>query len=138
MPKTKLETTAPVIEEPKGNVLTLEAKIPHRAVSDRREYGKSLRNSVPREAHAGWKAPHGRRDPVDLLVESNQGRLPQLIPIRFGRMMQSPFTFYRGSAGLMAADLATTPVSGLSVQACGDAASAEFRRLCHPRAQHRV
>ena len=75
---------------------------------------------MPREAHAGWKAPRNRRDPVDLLIESNQGRLPQLIPIRFGRMMASPFTFYRGSAGLMAADLATTPPPGC---ACRPAAT---------------
>lgn len=81
---------------------------PDHSAFARRAHGKSLRNSVPRRAHAGWTSPADRRDPVDLLIASNAGRLPQLIPIRFGRMKQSPFTFYRGSAGLMAADLSTT------------------------------
>jgi hypothetical protein len=102
------------------------------AASERRAQGKSLRDRVPRESHAGWKPPKNRRDPVDLLIESNEGRLPQLIPIRFGRMMQSPFTFYRGSAGLMAADLATTPTSGLRVQACGDAHLLNFGGFATP------
>src|SRR5262245_34627583 len=78
-------------------------------------------DAVPRESHGGWKAPSDRRDPVELLVESNKDRMPQLIPIRHGRMVQSPFAFYRGSAALMAADLARTPATGLRVQACGDA-----------------
>jgi len=60
---------------------------------ERRAQGKALRNAVPREAHGTWKAPKGRRDPVDLLTESNKRRLPQFVPIRFGRMLQSPFTF---------------------------------------------
>lgn len=100
----------------KDNVVKLEIRTPHGSASERRAHGKALRDSVPRESHAGWNPPHHRRDPVDLLIESNQGRLPQLIPIRFSRMMQSPFTFYRGSAGLIAADLATMPVSGLRVE----------------------
>ena len=104
----------------------------HHAARDRRAHGKSLRDSVPREAQAGWKPPHDRRDPVDLLIESNEGRLPQLIPIRFGRMLVSPFTFYRGSAGLMAADLAITPASGLRVQACGDAHLLNFGGFATP------
>src|SRR6266705_3276165 len=62
-----------------------------------------------------------RRDPVELVLESNEGRMPDLVPIRHGRMLQSPFAFYRGTAALMAADLASTPTSGLKVQACGDA-----------------
>jgi uncharacterized protein (DUF2252 family) len=123
---------APANAEPKGNVVALDIKMPHLAASERRAHGKFLRDRVPREAHAGWKAPHDRRDPIDLLIESNQGRLPQLIPIRFGRMMQSPFTFYRGSAGLMAADLATTPASGLRVQACGDAHLLNFGGFATP------
>lgn len=82
--------------------------------------GRALREAVPRERHAIWKAPAKRRDPVDVLQESNRGRLPELVSIRFGRMMRTPFTFLRGAAGLMACDLATTPSSGLQVQACGD------------------
>jgi uncharacterized protein (DUF2252 family) len=84
------------------------------------ETGKSLRQKCPRRAHAGWRPPHDRPAPVQLLEESNQGRLAQLIPIRYGRMIQSPFAWYRGAALNMAADLASTPDSGLRVQACGD------------------
>jgi uncharacterized protein (DUF2252 family) len=102
------------------------------APSDRRTQGKALRDAVPREAHAGWKATKNRRDPIDLLLESNEARIPQLIPIRFGRMMQSPFTFYRGSAAIMAADLATTAQSGLRVQACGDAHLLNFGGFATP------
>src|SRR5689334_5925262 len=75
--------------------------------AERRAQGKALRDAAPREAHAGWKPPRHRRDPIELLMESNEGRITSLIPIRFGRMLQSPFTFYRGSAVVMAADLAT-------------------------------
>ena len=105
------------------------------APSDRRARGKALRDAVPRESHAGWKAPKNRRDPIDLLVESNEGRIGELIPIRFGRMMQSPFTFYRGSAAIMAADLATTAQSGLRVQACGDAHLLNFGGFATPERQ---
>ena len=104
----------------------------YRSVDERRADGKTLRGAVPREEHGGWKAPKGRRDPVDLLIESNKGRVPELIPIRFGRMLQSPFTFFRGSACLMAADLAHTPASGLRVQACGDAHLMNFRGFATP------
>ncbi len=106
-----------------------------RAPSERRAQGKALREPVPRQSHAGWKASKGRRDPIDLLIEGNQGRIPELIPIRFGRMMQSPFTFYRGAAGIMAADLATTPHSGLRVQACGDAHLLNFGAFATPERQ---
>jgi uncharacterized protein (DUF2252 family) len=82
--------------------------------------GKSLRAKCPRESHAEWHAPAHRPEPLSLLEASSQGRIPQLIPIRYGRMLQSPFTFYRGAALNMAADLAVTPASGLRVQACGD------------------
>lgn len=102
------------------------------AASDRRAEGKALREAVPRTLHAGWKAPRDRRDPIDLLVESNEGRIANLIPIRFERMMQSPFTFYRGSAAIMAADLATTAQSGLRVQACGDAHLLNFGGFATP------
>jgi uncharacterized protein (DUF2252 family) len=82
--------------------------------------GKTLRRSLPREAHAGWSPPAGRRDPIAILEESNAGRLGELIPIRYGRMIRSPFTFLRGAAALMASDLATMPSTGIQVQACGD------------------
>ena len=99
---------------------------------ERRAQGKALREAASREAHGHWKSPKGRRDIVDLLNESNEGRIPQLVPIRFGRMMQSPFTFYRGSAVIMAADLANTPVSGIRVQACGDAHLSNFGGFATP------
>jgi len=82
--------------------------------------GKSLRETVPHQSHAGWKRPAKRRDPIDILKESNRDRLPELVPVRYGRMLRGPFTFLRGSAGLMASDLATTPATGIRVQACGD------------------
>jgi len=69
---------------------------PYRSSSERRAEGKDLRDDVPREAHGGWKPPRGRRDPVELVLETNKGRMPQLVPIRHGRMVQSPFAFYRG------------------------------------------
>ena len=102
------------------------------SASDRRAVGKALRETVPRVSQAGWKTPKNRRDPIDLLIESNQGRIAELIPIRFGRMMQSPFAFYRGSASIMAADLANTPRSGLIVQACGDAHLMNFGGFATP------
>ena len=94
--------------------------------------GKSLRGKCPRSAHAAWKAPRGRPDPVHLLEESNEGRLPELIPIRYGRMVRTPFTFYRGAALNMAADLAVTPTSGLRVQACGDCHLLNFGDFATP------
>ena len=82
--------------------------------------GKALRERVPLESHAAWKPPAKGRDPIKLLELSSRGRLPELVPIRYGRMLRSPFTFLRGSAGVMAGDLATTSSTKLRVQACGD------------------
>jgi len=104
----------------------------YRSADERRAEGKRLRDKVPREAHGGWKTPRDRRDPIDLLIESNQGRMPQLVPIRHGRMLESPFAFYRGSAALMASDLARTPNTGLRVQACGDAHLQNFGGFATP------
>jgi uncharacterized protein (DUF2252 family) len=105
---------------------------PYLSAGERRAQGKALRDAVPRQSQAGWKPKKGRRDPVDLLIESNAGRVENLIPIRHGRMAESPFAFYRGSAALMAADLATTPTSGLRVQACGDAHLMNFGAFATP------
>lgn len=99
---------------------------------ERRSAGKALRDKVPRGAHGRWKASKDRRDIVDLLNESNEGRMEHLVPIRYGRMMESPFTFYRGSAVVMAADLATTPSSGIHVQTCGDAHLSNFGGFATP------
>ena len=98
-----------------------------RSRADRKAEGKALRLAVPLASHGVWKAPENRRDSIDLLIESSSGRVPELLPIRYGRMLQSPFTFYRGSAALMAYDLAGLPNTGINVQACGDAHLGNFR-----------
>ena len=87
----------------------------------RRDAGKALRKQVPRSSHAEWSPPADRPDPISLLEEQNHTRLEYLVPLRFERMSASPFTFLRGTAIVMAADLAATPVSGIRVQMCGDA-----------------
>jgi uncharacterized protein (DUF2252 family) len=94
--------------------------------------GKALRTACPRVAHAAWKAPAKRRDAVDMVLESEKGRLPDLLPLRHGRMVRSAFTFYRGSALTMAADLASTPTSGIRVQCCGDAHLSNFGGFATP------
>ncbi len=102
------------------------------SADERRAAGKALRDQTPRAAHGGWKPPEDRRDPVELLREANEGRIAELIPLRFSRMVQSPFAFYRGAAAIMAADLASTPTSGLRVQACGDAHLMNFGGFATP------
>lgn len=94
--------------------------------------GKSLREQCPRQSHAEWKPPKNRRDPVELVESSDKGRIAGLVPIRHGRMLQTPFTFYRGAALNMAADLAGTPVSGPRVQACGDCHLCNFGAFATP------
>jgi uncharacterized protein (DUF2252 family) len=82
--------------------------------------GRSLRERVPRGSHGNWSLAPERVDPLDLLERSNEGRAPELVPIRYGRMLQSSFAFLRGSPVVMTADLAAVPSTGLQVQACGD------------------
>jgi uncharacterized protein (DUF2252 family) len=105
---------------------------PYRTSDERAAQGRVIRELVPRSSQAGWTVPAERRDIVDLLEESNEGRLEHLIPIRFGRMATSPFAFYRGAAAIMAADLATTATSGIRVQACGDAHLMNFGGFATP------
>jgi len=100
--------------------------------SERFEKGKQIRKRCPRSSHAKWKSPANRPDPVDLIIESNKERIPKLIPLRHGRMGMSPFTFYRGAALNMASDLSVTPVTGLNVQACGDAHLCNFGGFATP------
>src|SRR5712691_11377561 len=88
---------------------------------ERAQLGRAARTRVPASMHRGWTAAADRPDPIGLLEEQAKTRLPELVPIRYGRMAVSPFTFFRGAALPMAVDLAPTPVSGLTVQACGDA-----------------
>ncbi|HTP08252.1 MAG TPA: DUF2252 domain-containing protein [Anaerolineae bacterium] len=89
-------------------------------VADRMAQGKALRDRCSRKSHAAWKPPAKRADPIELLIENSRGRLEDLVPIRYGRMMANPFAFYRGAAAIMASDLSHTPATGLMVQACGD------------------
>ena len=105
---------------------------PQEPRAERFQRGKSLRERVPRSSHADWKPPRGRADPIDVLIESSVGRLPHLLPIRYGRMLQSPFTFYRGAAAIMAADLAHTPTTNVRVQACGDCHLLNFGAFATP------
>jgi uncharacterized protein (DUF2252 family) len=94
--------------------------VDRRSRADRKAEGKAVRLAVPLASHATWQAPVNRRDPIEILIESGIGRVPELLPIRYGRMLQSPFAFYRGAAAIMAADLAGLPTTGIHVQACGD------------------
>jgi uncharacterized protein (DUF2252 family) len=95
-------------------------------VAERVELGKQARAKVPRSSHAVFEPPSTRPDPIALLEEQAASRVPELVPIRYGRMLSSPFAFYRGAALIMASDLATTPQSGITVQTCGDAHLSNF------------
>ena len=95
-------------------------------------HGEALRKQCPRSSHAAWSPPHDRPEPVQLIEQANAGRIPELIPLRHGRMLASPFTFYRGTALNMAVDLAGTPTTGFRVQACGDAHLGNFRCFATP------
>jgi uncharacterized protein (DUF2252 family) len=104
----------------------LETGLAQVSPAERASRGKQARAAVPRDSHAVFEPPADRPDPISLLAEQATSRVPELVPIRWGRMMASPFTFYRGAALPMASDLARTPVSGLAVQACGDAHLSNF------------
>jgi uncharacterized protein (DUF2252 family) len=109
---------------------TLE--IEHPSLADRRAEGRDARDRVPPSSHSGWHPADSRPDPVALLEEQNKTREPDLVPVRHGRMMFSPFTFYRGAAKIMAADLKDTPVAGLDAQLCGDAHLSNFGMFASP------
>jgi uncharacterized protein (DUF2252 family) len=104
----------------------LDTALGHLTPAERAVRGKAARAEVPLESHAAFDPPPDRPDPIALLEEQAETRVPELVPVRYGRMMVSPFTYYRGAARPMASDLATTPVSGLAVQACGDAHLSNF------------
>ena len=104
----------------------LESGLDRLTPAERAARGKEARAEVPRESHAVFDPPPDRPDPIGLLEEQAKTRVPELVPIRRGRMMVSPFTYYRGAALPMASDLSRTPVSGLAVQACGDAHLSNF------------
>jgi uncharacterized protein (DUF2252 family) len=122
----------PSTEKPASEAEAAHVPRQFRSRPERLAAGKALRDRVPRKAHSVWAPPRTRRDPIDVLEESNRDRIQQLVPIRYGRMLRSPFTFLRGSAGLMASDLATTPSTGLRVQACGDCHLLNFGLFATP------
>jgi Uncharacterized protein conserved in bacteria (DUF2252) len=101
-------------------------------MSERVARGKAARAAAPRETHAMYDPPADRPDPVELLEQQAESRVPELVPIRYGRMLVSPFAFFRGAALPMASDLAGTPSSGLVVQACGDAHLSNFGIFASP------
>ena len=108
------------------------SRIPHPSVDQRRARGQEARNRSPLSKHGRWAAVAERPDPVRLLEEQDAAREPDLVPVRYGRMLVSPFTFYRGAAKLMAADLDGTPTAGLNVQLCGDAHLSNFGLFASP------
>ncbi len=129
--------TAPEKPLPGGgsSAAPLARKVAHLTPEERVARGKAARNEVPRSSHGRWEPAANRPDPVGLLEEQAASRVPELVPIRYGRMLVSPFTFYRGAALIMAADLAATPNSGLRVQVCGDAHLSNFGVFASPERQ---
>jgi uncharacterized protein (DUF2252 family) len=112
--------------------MVVKTRIAHLSVDERRERGKEARRRTPLFSHTGWTPATDRPDPVGLLEEQNAAREPDLVPVRHGRMLVSPFTFYRGGAKIMAADLAGTPTAGLHAQLCGDAHLSNFGLFASP------
>src|ERR1700691_4443632 len=104
----------------------LESGLEGMTAAERAARGRESRAEVPRESHEAFDPTADRPDPIALLEEQGRSRVPELVPVRYGRMMVSPFTYFRGAALPMASDLAGTPVSGLAVQACGDAHLSNF------------
>jgi uncharacterized protein (DUF2252 family) len=122
--------TTPVVDQPSP-----PPKIEHPSVEERVAKGKTARAEVPRRSHADWEPPKGRPDPIETLEEQARTRVEELIPIRYGRMLVSPFTFYRGAAAIMAADLRDAPRTGLQAQLCGDAHLSNFGAFAAPDRQ---
>src|SRR5881227_783899 len=106
--------------------------VPHLSIAERVARGKAARAEVSRSSHAVFEPRSTRPDPIELLERQAATRVPELVPVRYGRMLVSPFTFYRGAAMIMAHDLAGTPRSGLNVQCCGDAHLSNFGVFASP------
>ncbi|MBS7255067.1 DUF2252 domain-containing protein [Flavobacterium branchiicola] len=112
---------------------TTESKFdPVASKAERYEKGKSIRKKIPLSSHQKWSLFKNRKDPVDILIQTSIGRVESLLPIRYSRMMESPFSFFRGAAAIMAADLAHTPVSGINLQLCGDCHLMNFGGFATP------
>lgn len=116
------------VDQP-GSALPRRRLVP---IAERRAMGLALRKQAPRRGHSAWTPPADRADPISLLEQQAESRVPELVPIRYGRMMVSPFTFLRGSALVMARDLETTTTTGLTVQCCGDAHLSNFGVYASP------
>ena len=110
-------------------------KVRHLSPEERVARGKAARNETPRSSHGRWEPTTDRPDPIALLEQQGTTRVPELVPLRYGRMMVSPFTFYRGAALIMASDLSGTPRSGLNTQICGDAHLSNFGVFASPERQ---
>ncbi|MFJ7045721.1 hypothetical protein CTU88_29105 [Streptomyces sp. JV178] len=117
------------------NATTAMRAAPHATPEERAALGKAARRRSPRSGHAVYKPSPHRPDPLSILETQSAARVPELVPIRYGRMMESPFRFYRGAAAIMASDLAGSPSSGLTAQLCGDAHLLNFRLLASPERQ---
>src|SRR3954453_5206582 len=107
-------------------------QIAHPSLDERARHGREAREHPWLDSHLGWRPATDRPDPVALLNDQNRTRDPDLVPVRHGRMMASPFTFYRGAAAVMAADLENTPTAGLDAQLCGDAHPSNFGAFASP------
>ena len=110
----------------------LRGPVEHLTMAERTANGRAARADVPRSVHATWEPAASRPDPVALLEEQGESRVPELVPIRYGRMLVSPFTFYRGAAYLMASDLSNIPSTRQVVQLCGDAHLSNFGVFAAP------
>jgi uncharacterized protein (DUF2252 family) len=130
--KTPSPPTAVLVTEPGAKRYVNTGNVPHLSVEERVARGKAARKEVPREAHALYEPANRRPDPIKLLQSQGTTRVKELVPIRYGRMLVSPFTFYRGAALIMASDLDATPRSGFKVQVCGDAHLTNFGIFASP------
>ena len=117
---------------PAARIVSLPEQSHGRPHPERRALGRALRDRSPRRGLSKWKAAPGRADPVALLIESSRGRLPDLVLVRYGRLMASPFAFFRGAASIMAPDLSFLPTTGMNVVACGDAHLVNFGGYATP------
>lgn len=125
--KANIDRTFQRMNSADGDLALLESfTARHPSVAERLEAGKAIREQVPRRSHAVFEAAADRPDPVAILEQQNSQRVQKLVPVRFARMLASPFAFLRGSAAVMAADLSTTPTTGMGVGACGDMHVANF------------
>src|SRR5258705_9829650 len=116
---------------PKAAALRIR-RISRLSLDERLDKGRTARDRTPPSSHVGWRPAADRPDPVGLLEQQDRSREADLVPVRHGRMMVSPFTFYRGAAKIMAADLKDTPTAGLNVQLCGDAHISNFGLFASP------